>query len=272
MSASLGGLLKDYRLQKNLSQLEIAFALGWKDTSRLSRIEQGRIDKPQRNLVDRICNIMELKMEEKNHVLLAGGYRPTMEEILEVRKDLHSMLHGWPYPASVRDFSWRIVDSNQEIFNYYNVPHKARMFINNELPNIFEVTFSPDFLLNKHFLDGKEGEYRKTFLTNMIHDFRYHQRNRTKEKWYIHLMKELMENELFRELWQCSNEKLVTNSNKVTNFAQKRGFNKNSPDKHLNMYMFIIPYLRDPRFEVELYTPSDLTTFKYFSQLTSQLS
>ena len=66
MSASLGGLLKDYRLQKNLSQLEIAFSLGWKDTSRLSRIEQGRIDKPQRKLIDKICQIMELKREEKN--------------------------------------------------------------------------------------------------------------------------------------------------------------------------------------------------------------
>lgn len=49
MSATLGGLLKDYRLQKNLSQLEIAFAMGWKEPSRLSRIEQGKIGNPPGN-------------------------------------------------------------------------------------------------------------------------------------------------------------------------------------------------------------------------------
>src|SRR3990167_9002260 len=129
MSASLGGLLKDYRLQKNLSQLEIAFSLGWKDTSRLSRIEQGRIDKPQRKRMDKICQIMELKDEEKNHILLSGGYLPTMEEIENVRKDLHNLLYNWPYPATVRDFSWRIIDSNPHIFNYYNIPKRAQAYI-----------------------------------------------------------------------------------------------------------------------------------------------
>jgi len=35
MSATLGGLIKDYRLQKNISQIEIAFVLGWREPSRL---------------------------------------------------------------------------------------------------------------------------------------------------------------------------------------------------------------------------------------------
>ncbi len=66
MSATLGGLIKDYRLQKNLSQMEVVFSLGWKEPSRLSRIEQGRVGNPERKMMDRIIVALKLSEEEKN--------------------------------------------------------------------------------------------------------------------------------------------------------------------------------------------------------------
>ena len=66
LQASLGGLLKDYRTQKNITQNEVAFSLGWKDIVRLSNIELG-IEKPTRTLIDEICKALDLKEQEKNH-------------------------------------------------------------------------------------------------------------------------------------------------------------------------------------------------------------
>src|SRR3989338_10119232 len=107
MFATLGGLLKDYRLQKNISQLEISFAVGWKEPSRLSRIEQGRVGRPKRVLLEKIMDSMKLSQEERNRLLLTGGYLPTDEEVENLRARIKTMVDQWQYPASVMDFTWR---------------------------------------------------------------------------------------------------------------------------------------------------------------------
>src|SRR3989344_6887474 len=115
MSATLGGLLKDYRLQKNISQLEISFAVGWKEPSRLSRIEQGRVGRPKRVLLEKIMDSMKLSQEERNRLLLTGGYMPTDEEVEDIRNKVKKTLDEWKYPAVVLDFTWRIVSQNREM-------------------------------------------------------------------------------------------------------------------------------------------------------------
>jgi len=39
ITATLGGLIKDFRIKKRLSQFDVSLRIGWKDTSRLSKIE-----------------------------------------------------------------------------------------------------------------------------------------------------------------------------------------------------------------------------------------
>jgi transcriptional regulator with XRE-family HTH domain len=264
MSASLGGLLKDYRLQKNLSQLEIAFALGWKDTSRLSRIEQGRIDKPQRNLMDKICQIMELTKKEANHILLTGGYLPTDEEIQDTNAILAKFIEKWPYPAAVRDFAWRVISVNSKLTKYYDIDNKTLEYLNKAYPSIIEVTLHANFKLNKDCAKNNNLNERKIFIVKMLRAFKYAQRGRTKEKWYVELMKKMMGNKLFRELWQHTVES-DPELDFIANFAQKTSIDP-SNNKELKVNMFIVPYLQDPRFEIEFYSPADLATFKYFDR------
>src|SRR3989344_5584656 len=171
MSASLGGLLKDYRLQKNLSQLEIAFSLGWKDTSRLSRIEQGRIDKPQRKLMDKICQIMKLTKKETNHILLTGSYLPNDDEIKETNSMLHDFIENWPYPAGIRDFAWRIIAVNSKMIRYYNIDKKSLQYLNATHPSILEVTLHTNFKLNKDYAKNNKHDERKIFLVKMLRAF-----------------------------------------------------------------------------------------------------
>src|SRR3989344_8991963 len=112
MSATLGGYIKDLRLQKNISQLEIAFALGWKEPSRLSRIEQGRVGKPKRKLLDKIMDTMNLKVEERNHLLLVGNYIPTEEEVGFMAGLVKEELTKWKFPVVIFGFTWRLIKAN----------------------------------------------------------------------------------------------------------------------------------------------------------------
>ena len=78
---TLGGLIKDYRIKKRISQLDISLKLGWKDTSRISKIEQGRVGKPNRDTAERLMQALDLTEQERGNFLLVGGYLPTDEEI-----------------------------------------------------------------------------------------------------------------------------------------------------------------------------------------------
>ena len=84
LTATLGGLIKDYRIKKRLSQIDVSLRLGWKDTSRISKIEQGRVGKPNRQTAERIINALDLNEQEKGHFLLVGGYLPIDSEIQKV--------------------------------------------------------------------------------------------------------------------------------------------------------------------------------------------
>src|SRR6185369_6715626 len=128
-NSTLGGLIKDYRLQKGISQLDIAFSLGWKETSRLSRIEQGKTEKPTREFLDKIIRPLGLEEEEKNTLLLIGGYIPTEEEIVKIKKETKEILDNWPYPATLSDFSWRSISQNKHNARVYSLTPKEEEMI-----------------------------------------------------------------------------------------------------------------------------------------------
>ena len=86
ITASFGGLLKDFRIRKDLSQRDVAYAMGWSEPSRLSRIEQGKTKKPTRENVHQLFEAMRLSKIERNKLLLAGGYLPTEEELMRELK------------------------------------------------------------------------------------------------------------------------------------------------------------------------------------------
>src|SRR4030066_701251 len=110
--ATLGGLIKDFRIQKRISQLEVATKMGWSDTTRLSKIEQGRTGKPTRSVTDRILDALSISESEKNELLLFGGYIPDLTEIKQAIKDMSEKIDNWSYPSYLIDFTWRLLYSN----------------------------------------------------------------------------------------------------------------------------------------------------------------
>ena len=118
-SRNVGGLLKDWRQRRRLSQLELSVEA---DVSarHLSFVETGR-SRPSRELVLHLAEHLDVPLRERNTLLLAAGYSPAYRqtsleaaEMAPVRDALDKILAGHePYPAVIVDRRWSLVSANR---------------------------------------------------------------------------------------------------------------------------------------------------------------
>lgn len=116
-----GDLLRHWRLERRLSQLELA---GRAETSarHLSFIETGRAN-PSRTMLVHLCEQLEIPLRDRNRLLLAAGFAPAYAEpsldtpVMDaVRGAMHQILAGHdPYPALAIDQSWNMIDANSGV-------------------------------------------------------------------------------------------------------------------------------------------------------------
>src|SRR5215204_2077124 len=117
-SRNVGGLLKDWRRRRRLSQLDLAIEAEV-SARHLSFVETGR-SRPSRELVLHLAEHLDVPLRERNVLLLAAGYAPTYkttsldaDEMAPVRDALDKILGGHdPYPAVVVDRGWDLVVAN----------------------------------------------------------------------------------------------------------------------------------------------------------------
>jgi transcriptional regulator with XRE-family HTH domain len=115
---TVGGLLREWRARRRLSQLELALEADV-STRHLSFVETGR-SQPSRDMVVRLAERLDVPLRERNHLLLAAGYAPAYpetdmddERMQSVREALRQVLRGHePYPALVVDRHWELLDAN----------------------------------------------------------------------------------------------------------------------------------------------------------------
>jgi transcriptional regulator with XRE-family HTH domain len=116
--ARVGSLLRDWRQQRRLTQLEVALDAGI-SARHLSFVETGR-SKPGREILLRIAERLEIPFRERNQLLLAAGHAPAFPErslqdpeLASVREALDLILTGHePCPAVVIDRGWNLVAAN----------------------------------------------------------------------------------------------------------------------------------------------------------------
>ncbi|MET7772299.1 helix-turn-helix transcriptional regulator [Nocardia sp. NPDC005366] len=116
-----GDLLRQWRLERRLSQLELA---GRAETSarHLSFIETGRAT-PSRGMLAHLCEHLDIPLRERNRLLLAAGYAPAYAEpaldtpaMDAVRTAMRQILVGHqPYPALAIDQNWTMIDANSGV-------------------------------------------------------------------------------------------------------------------------------------------------------------
>ena len=261
MSATLGGLIKDYRLQKNISQLEVSFALGWIESSRLSRIEQGITQKPKREIIDAIIKALRLNRNERGKLLRIGGYLPTTEEIEATRSETKNLLEQWKYPVFIVDFGMRLLAWNQHASQLYGITGKIAEHTYKNTPFNFEFLFNPEFFQNS-VLSGIEKEKWQQVLLNKLIRFRLTNQNNSSEKWYQDLFKTMIRNELFYKLWQQA--QLQNEEIGISNYEYKSLVDRENQAQRLDFHILRSSLASDNRYELNYHVPANIQTFKKY--------
>jgi transcriptional regulator with XRE-family HTH domain len=117
----VGGLLRDWRRRRRMSQLELALEAGV-STRHLSFVETGR-SRPSPEMVLHLAERLEVPLRERNQLLLAAGFAPQYRtsslddpELTHVRDALGRVLDGHePYPAIAIDRRWNLIASNSSL-------------------------------------------------------------------------------------------------------------------------------------------------------------
>jgi transcriptional regulator with XRE-family HTH domain len=117
-TAPVGQLLRDWRIRRRMSQLDLATEAGI-SARHLSFVETGR-SKPSREMVLHLAEHLDVPLRERNPLLMAAGYAPTYQatdfdapEMAAVRDATERLLKAHePYPAILVDRSWNLVSAN----------------------------------------------------------------------------------------------------------------------------------------------------------------
>jgi transcriptional regulator with XRE-family HTH domain len=121
----IGGLLRQWRQRRRLSQLDLACDAGI-STRHLSFLETGRAQ-PSRDMVLLLSEQLDVPVRERNVLLVAAGFAPIFPEralddpaLAPARAAIDLVLDRQkPYPAFALDRHWRIVASNAALPQLY---------------------------------------------------------------------------------------------------------------------------------------------------------
>lgn len=120
-SQRVGDLIKDWRTRRRMSQLDLALGAGVSQRH-LSFVESGR-SSPSRDMVETLCEHLELPLRERNVVLLSAGFAPAYAErrlsdpsMAAARSAVELVLKAHePNPALVVDRWWNLVMANASV-------------------------------------------------------------------------------------------------------------------------------------------------------------
>ena len=113
-----GAMLRDWRLRRHLSQRELATSIGL-STRALGGLETGRF-LPDRDVVLRLAERLEVPLRDRNAILIAAGYDAAFPQrflgdpvLTDIWSTIDRAVNGHvPYPALALDRRWAIVTAN----------------------------------------------------------------------------------------------------------------------------------------------------------------
>ncbi|MEU3054260.1 helix-turn-helix domain-containing protein [Streptomyces griseus] len=117
----VGPLLRDWREQRRISQLELALRAD-SSARHISFIETGR-SRPSEDMVLRLAEQLDIPVRERNALLVVAGYAPRYAQtplddpaMTALREGLDRLLAAYePYPALVVDGVYGVVAANRGI-------------------------------------------------------------------------------------------------------------------------------------------------------------
>ncbi|MEU3175984.1 helix-turn-helix transcriptional regulator [Streptomyces sp. NPDC007000] len=123
---SVGPLLRAWREQRRISQLELALRAD-SSARHISFVETGR-SRPSEEMVLRLAEHLDVPVRERNALLLAAGYAPRFPEtplddpaLEALREGIERLIAGYePYPALVVDAMYDVVAANRGIMMLFD--------------------------------------------------------------------------------------------------------------------------------------------------------
>ncbi|MFG2173372.1 helix-turn-helix domain-containing protein [Streptomyces niveus] len=121
---TVGGLLREWRHGRQLSQLDLALAAGVSPRY-VSLVETGR-SRPSADMVLRLAAQLEVPLRHRNRLLVAAGFAPEYRErpldepdMSAVRDAVLRVLRAHePYPALVMDGRWNVMMTNAPVDHF----------------------------------------------------------------------------------------------------------------------------------------------------------
>ncbi|MBK1787128.1 helix-turn-helix domain-containing protein [Prauserella cavernicola] len=142
---AVGVLIRRWRERRRRSQLDLSIAAEV-STRHLSFIETGR-SQPSKDMINRLCDELDVPLRERNGLYLAAGYAPVHSEhpladLDLARTAIDAVLTGHePHPAAAVDTRWGLLAANDAMTRFlYDVPQHVR---EPDL-NMLRVTMHPD--------------------------------------------------------------------------------------------------------------------------------
>ncbi|WP_330256446.1 helix-turn-helix transcriptional regulator [Nocardia sp. NBC_00565] len=114
----VGALLRDWRLRRKLSQLELSVQSGI-STRHVSFVETGRTI-PSPAMIERFAEHLGIPLRERNRLLVAAGHAPTYQhralddpDLTHARTAVRRVLDAHkPFPALAIDRQWNLLFAN----------------------------------------------------------------------------------------------------------------------------------------------------------------
>ncbi|GAA2924933.1 MULTISPECIES: helix-turn-helix transcriptional regulator [Streptomycetaceae] len=121
LDTGVGPLLRGWREQRRISQLELALRAD-SSARHISFVETGRA-RPSEQMILRLADHLDIPVRERNALLVVAGYAPRFAETSlddpsmgALREAVERLLAGYePYPALVVDATYTVVAANRGI-------------------------------------------------------------------------------------------------------------------------------------------------------------
>lgn len=143
----VGVHLRRWRERRRRSQLDLSIAAEV-STRHLSYLETGR-SSPSRDMIDRLCEELDVPLRERNDLYLAAGFAPAHPErpfadLGAVRGAVDAVLSGHePHPAVAVDSRWDLLLANRAMSRFLQaIPDTLR----EPRLNMLRATLHPDGL------------------------------------------------------------------------------------------------------------------------------
>lgn len=143
----VGTLLRGWRERRRRSQLDVSLAADV-STRHLSYLETGRA-KPSREMIERLCEELDVPLRERNALYLAAGFAPAHAEraftdLGAAGDAVGSVLSGQePNPALAVNVCWELLAANRAMSAFLqDVPAE----LTRPAINVLRVTLHPDGL------------------------------------------------------------------------------------------------------------------------------